>query len=522
MRRDVIDESTWVLAQIVEDMDLYNKRNFENIRARGGRLVGRSLAGINLSGSNLTKAHLEQVDLTDVSARLTDWKLVTFKQCTLDGVDFQRANLHRANFSGSTLQGADLRSANLSRANLNGVRMQGARLNNADLRRADMRGARLTGCRFGGAVLHGADLRETDVADANLEGALYDQNTIFPDGFEPEKHGLEAPPRVLAGRDLRRADLAGADLHEVNMARANLEGANLSRAMLMRVDLSGAVLEGAKLDGANLRFAKLEGANLRGASLRGADLRWASVEDADFSNANLHGADMQCGGLETALLRGAEYDSLTEWLPEFNAARAVNPPEEERKAEPPPRTERAPDRRPDQVPSGGVLPPLEKLDLSQLHPLLRELPKEGLGEFWTDLVTALPLELSRLLLDDQYLGSLSVSDDAMALINSEEHVVERIAWDEPFKVGLGAWPLSEALIEVTVTLSQRVDVSSVSRLEFRVALPQHAVSARVPLQQSSEPYLEREDFLTVWPVILGQFNMHEQGLRGLLAPPESW
>jgi len=521
MHEDLIRISTQTLERVAEELNDFNRVRFENTHAPGARLSDARLTKADLSGSNLSKSHLARVDLTSVVARLTDWKLTTFEECTLDQVDFQRANLHRADLRGSTMERADLRGVNLSRANLEGVNLCDALLDNADLRRADLRGATLARCRFDGAVLHGADLRDTDLASARLKGALFDEHTIFPEGFEPEKHGMDVPARVLAGRDMRRADLAGADLHEVNMRRANLEGANLSRAVLMRADLRGANLTGARLSGANLRFAKLDGASLREANLHGADLRWASVEDADFSGAALHGADMQCGGLETALLRGAEYDSLTEWLPEFNAARAVNPPEEALKAEPP-RAERAPDRRPEQVPAGGKLPPLEKLDLDQLHPLLRELPKSGLGELWTDLVTALPLELSRLLLDEQYLGSLSVSDDAMALIDSEEHVLERIGWDAPFKVGLGAWPLSEALLEVTVTLSQRVDVSSVSRLEFRVALPQQAVSARVPLQQSSEPYLEREDFQTVWPVILGQFNMHEQGLRGLLAPPESW
>ncbi|MEO1268512.1 MAG: hypothetical protein AAFX99_10470, partial [Myxococcota bacterium] len=165
---------------------------------------------------------------------------------------------------------------------------------------------------------------------------------------------------------------------------------------------------------------------------------------------------------------------------------------------------------------------LEQLDLDQLHPLLRELPKTGLGELWIDLVTALPMELSHLLLDDQYLGSLSVSENALALIDSQEQVVARIAWGTPFRVGLGVWPLSDELVEVTVALSQRVDPVTVSKIEFRVALAQRVVCARVPLEQSSEPYVERDDFRLVWPVIMVQYNMHTQGLRGLLAPPESW
>ena len=61
----------------------------------------------------------------------------------------------RANLSKAHLVGADLRGANLSKANL----------------------------------VH-ADLSGADLADANLSGAVWNDETVFPEGFEiPEMSG---------------------------------------------------------------------------------------------------------------------------------------------------------------------------------------------------------------------------------------------------------------------------------------------------------------------------------------------
>lgn len=69
---------------------------------------------------------------------------------------------------------ADLRGADLSVADLSGANLSLAKLIEADLR---------------GACLYGADLD-----GAELNGAKYCRDsqfeTIFPDGFNPEEHGM--------------------------------------------------------------------------------------------------------------------------------------------------------------------------------------------------------------------------------------------------------------------------------------------------------------------------------------------
>jgi uncharacterized protein YjbI with pentapeptide repeats len=56
----------------------------------------------------------------------------------------------------------------------------GANLTGANLTGADLTGANLREANLAGANLAGANLRE-----ANLRGAFADENTVWPDGFDP-------------------------------------------------------------------------------------------------------------------------------------------------------------------------------------------------------------------------------------------------------------------------------------------------------------------------------------------------
>ena len=77
------------------------------------------------------------------------------------------------------LQGAKLGGADLHKADLWGANLHGAILLATDLCEADLIGANLRG-----ANLHGAGLR-----GAKLGGARYNDETIWPDGFDPEAAG---------------------------------------------------------------------------------------------------------------------------------------------------------------------------------------------------------------------------------------------------------------------------------------------------------------------------------------------
>jgi predicted kinase len=71
-----------------------------------------------------------------------------------------------------TLQGAHLQGANLPGAWLARANLQHAGLMGADLRRANLYAA----------ILRGADLYKADLAGASLDAAIFDPNTVLPDG----------------------------------------------------------------------------------------------------------------------------------------------------------------------------------------------------------------------------------------------------------------------------------------------------------------------------------------------------
>lgn len=113
-------------------------------------------------------------------------------------VNFSNANLSGAIFdNGIDLSGSIFQKTKLRKTILWGVNLQGA-----DLRYADLRDTEFFRADFKGAVLVDADLRgtylgkATGLENAILGGAKYDEGssgkeTIFPDGFKPEDHGMK-------------------------------------------------------------------------------------------------------------------------------------------------------------------------------------------------------------------------------------------------------------------------------------------------------------------------------------------
>lgn len=107
------------------------------------------------------------------------------------GTDLQLAGLDSARLAGVDLEGADLRWAWLRWAHLDG-----ADLSHADLRDAHLDGASLAGAEMTGALLHGTHLAGAsllhvlDLDHAQLEGALADDATVWPEQFSPREAGV--------------------------------------------------------------------------------------------------------------------------------------------------------------------------------------------------------------------------------------------------------------------------------------------------------------------------------------------
>jgi hypothetical protein len=102
---------------------------------------------------------------------------------------------------------------------------------------------------------------------------------------------------ILAGIDLRFADLQGCTLTRADLRRAHLQGANLRNANLAHVnfenaDLTDCDLRNAVLDGADLSRARLVNANLSGASLKGTNLAWADITQMAACEKHLREANL--------------------------------------------------------------------------------------------------------------------------------------------------------------------------------------------------------------------------------------
>jgi hypothetical protein len=94
-------------------------------------------------------------------------------------------DFHELDLRGADLQGAHLIGARLYRADLGSVDFSGADLYGANLFNTD-----LTGANLAGADLRGANL-DAELGLADLHGATADQHTTWPDGFDPQRAGVQ-------------------------------------------------------------------------------------------------------------------------------------------------------------------------------------------------------------------------------------------------------------------------------------------------------------------------------------------
>jgi uncharacterized protein YjbI with pentapeptide repeats len=170
---------------------------------------GKDLAGVRFDGALIQDASFVRADLTGANfsaAEISDSEFfeaemegVSFAGAYLDNVELWGSTLSRADFSGASLNGvllggSDLSGASFHQADLNGVSLEAANLSGADLSWARFTDQPASSfdlmVELSYAILKGANLEGTELANAVLEGATYDDETIFPAGFDPEAAGM--------------------------------------------------------------------------------------------------------------------------------------------------------------------------------------------------------------------------------------------------------------------------------------------------------------------------------------------
>ncbi len=308
--------------------------SFLRARMQGVAMPGAALEGAGFRSADLRAANLSWADLRSASFAAAEMSDAQLFSATMTDAVLTDAVLERSRLDSVDLDDAILQSANMAGAILHGTTLRSADLSGADLRRADLRGV---------------DMTDANLLEAQLGGAVYDADTVFPAGFTVDGVGMYflGPRAHLAridlrgfefrGQDLTQADLFHANLVDSDLRGATLAGANMAGARLRRAlyddsavfpvgyDVAttgayavvpGATIVGAKMQWKHLREVALSGASLHGADLTGADLSRAELNSADLSRAilqtanmaeaSLHGADLQEAMLKGAVLRGAD------------------------------------------------------------------------------------------------------------------------------------------------------------------------------------------------------------------------
>jgi Pentapeptide repeats (8 copies) len=126
--------------------------------------------------------------LHEINTPLADFNDAHFKKARFRGANLLSARMVDAHFEGALFDTEDggycnahleliiARRVSFQDANLEGAYLYQANLRDANLSRTDLRNA---------------DLREADLTGAILKDAVANKNTKWPDGFDPQSHGVK-------------------------------------------------------------------------------------------------------------------------------------------------------------------------------------------------------------------------------------------------------------------------------------------------------------------------------------------
>ena len=263
--------------------------------------AGRDYHDQDLSSKSFAKASLNGASFSDATL-----KTAVFSGASLKKASFKGANVEGVNFDGADLSGADMRGTvgsarywdtNLTDTNFEGVTFcPNFRCNcrGANFKKSII-GGNISGGDFNKVNFSGANLRRAsglERPDNILKGAIYDDDTAFPEGFDPKSAGM-VPAKVADGVPAVAEAPKGKDYHDQDLsgksfASGVLNGADFSDATLKTVVFSDASLKRASFKGANVAGANFGGADLTGADMRGT-VGAARYWDTNLTDTNFEG-----------------------------------------------------------------------------------------------------------------------------------------------------------------------------------------------------------------------------------------
>lgn len=291
---------------------------FEGADLRQSDFSCASLVGANLEGAVLIGATLSKVDLNGADLTGAVCTQANFRGARL------RARLSGANLTDSSLCGADLTGATAENASFHGAQMQDAILVDANLSNASLHNADLSGGNLRGADFSNADLKLPNLTDCQADRAIFHKALL--NGSDVE--GISLVGASLASAHLSQLGWLNSDLTQANLTSARLDGASFRNCKLVQVRAGHAVLSGSVIVGSDLT-----GIDLTGAYMDRCLWRHVTFDDAKLGGADLKGATFwQSSGRNTILSRGqreaATLDQITlTTIPEPTSGHVVFEPQ---------------------------------------------------------------------------------------------------------------------------------------------------------------------------------------------------
>jgi len=245
------------------------------------------------------------------------------KHVQLDNADLRNYNFEKANFYRACLQGTNLENANFSKANLYNVNMRNIKTKDTDFEHANLNFADFTGADFGkrtnmnGANVIGANFYNTDLSCTTLRNALYNETTLFPDGFNPS---LKKMILLDNGSNLSNLDnrLEFAKMRFMTLRDVSFKNSSLKRADLKKMDITRGNFDGTNLTRAYAPEMEAKNCSFKNAKMKQTNFDGAIFENVDMSNADLRGAIFTFDSASGLKLNGTRYDQFTVFNDDFN------------------------------------------------------------------------------------------------------------------------------------------------------------------------------------------------------------
>ena len=119
-----------------------------------------------------------------------DFARMKLRYLNFDKANLRGAELKRVDFKGSNFTDCDMSKSNMTRVYAKEATLDNCDLSRSELKQINLNKAYLRNVNMKNSNLRGAILTWNDAQNVNLEGATYDQYTLFNEGFNPNAHKM--------------------------------------------------------------------------------------------------------------------------------------------------------------------------------------------------------------------------------------------------------------------------------------------------------------------------------------------